>query len=212
MMKRKNTYVLKKRYTAFLVVAAFLVCLPYHAAAQLLDSLALDTIHEYTSLEEAQKNPDKVIKLVLKRSKLKQIPSAVFDFVNLQYLDLSKNQISELPQDIAKLSKLQVLVLSRNRIESLPGQIGLLKNLKTLNVNQNELISLPPQIGQLENLTVLDLWSNNITTFPDELKELKKLKRLDLRVILLNDEEQKKIQLLLPHTQIFFSPSCRCGP
>lgn len=182
----------------------------WQGRAQLLDSLTLDTMTAFTSLEEALKQPDKVIKLVLRKEKLSVFPQEILSFKNLQYLDLSKNRLKEIPEEIDSLKSLQVLILSKNDIETLPKEIGLLKSLRMLNVNQNELVSLPPQIGNLENLQYLDLWSNNISYFPEQMKYLKNLKVMDLRVILINTPDQKKIQEMLPHTRIYFSPSCNC--
>lgn len=176
----------------------------------LLDSLTLDTIQAYTSLEEALKNPDKVIKLELRKKKLKNFPKEIFQFKNLQYLDLSKNNIKEIPEEIEQLGSLQYLSLSKNKIESVPKQIGELTHLYFLNLNQNDLSALPPQIGKLSKLRNLDLWSNNIERFPNEMKELKSLKLLDLRVILIPDAEQERIQAMLPKAKIHFSPYCKC--
>lgn len=182
----------------------------YNCFAQQLDSLSLDTLTGYESIELAMQQPDKVVKLVLRKKKLKSFPPEIFTFKNLQYLDLSKNQITDIPAEIGDLEQLQVLMLSKNQIEQLPATIGKLKNLKWLDVNQNELFALPEQIGYLENLEYLDLWSNNITVFPDDLMQLKKLKVLDLRVIIIDDEVQEQIQSYLPKTKIHFSPGCRC--
>lgn len=178
--------------------------------AQQLDSLTLDTLQAYTDLKFALQEPDKVIKLKLKKNRLKIFPLEILRFKNLQYLDLSKNSIETIPSGIDSLQALQVLILSKNDIETLPNEIGNLKNLRILNVNQNELTALPPQIGDLGNLEYLDLWSNNIIDFPDRIVQLEKLKVLDLRVILIEDEVQQHIQSLLPHTKIYFSPGCRC--
>ena len=180
------------------------------AQGQLLDSLSLVNAKEFTNLDSALKTPDEVIRLVLRKNKLKEIPKEIFQFTNLQYLDLSKNKIKEIPEDIGKLQNLQKLILSRNNIEVLPKEIGMLKNLTELNVNQNDLISIPSQIASLENLVYLDLWSNNLSGLPDEIGNLKKLRELDLRVILLDDSEQERIKELLPKTTIYFSPSCKC--
>jgi Leucine-rich repeat (LRR) protein len=180
------------------------------AQTQLLDSLTLDTLTAYTSLSEAMKNPDKVIKLELRKKKLKKFPEEIFKFKNLQYLDLSKNSIKEIPAEIDSLKYLQILILSKNELETLPKEIGELKMLQYLNVNQNELTSLPAQIGSLTNLKNLDLWSNNVDSFPSEMKYLKKLLVLDLRVILIPDAEQQRLQELLPKTKIYFSPYCKC--
>ena len=178
--------------------------------AQLLDSLSLDTLTAITSMAEAIKNPDAVVKLELKKQKLSAIPSEIRKFKNLQYLDLSKNKITELPEWIGELTNLQYLILSKNKLVILPKQIGDLAELKYLNANQNELESIPAQMGKLHNLTRLDLWSNNIGSLPEEVKYMKSLRILDLRAILFSDLEQQKIHELLPGTFIYFSPNCKC--
>ena len=176
----------------------------------LLDSLSLDTLQGFTDLKEALKDPDKVVKLVLRKQKLKEFPAAILQFKNLQYLDLSKNSIRELPPEIAKLQHLQYFAISKNNLEGFIPELGELVHLRWLIMNQNELTLLPPQIGKLVNLEYLDLWSNNLDHFPDDLKFLKNLKRLDLRVIMITDQEQSRIAGLLPNTKIFFSATCNC--
>lgn len=180
------------------------------AQTPLYDSLSLDTMQAFTSLEEALKNPEKVIKLELRKKKLKVFPAEILKLKNLQYLDLSKNDIKEIPAEISELKNLQYLSISKNSLEALPIQIGELENLYYLNANQNELAVIPYQIGKLSKLKYLDLWSNNIENFPNELKDLKNLKVLDLRVILIPDAEQNRIQALLPKTKVHFSPYCKC--
>jgi len=179
--------------------------------AQLLDSLSLDTVYTYHSIEEGLKQPDMVFKLSLRKKKLKTFPMEILRFKNLQYLDLSKNQLEELPPKISELLYLQYLSLSRNKLITLPAAIGRLKNLKRLIVNQNDIGYLPKEIGESENLEYLDLWSNEISDLPEDIKNLKKLRLLDMRVILINNTQQKIIEELLPETKIYFSPSCNCG-
>ncbi len=176
----------------------------------LLDSLTLDTLTAYTSIESAMKDPEKVIKLELRKKRLKSFPMEILKFPNLQYLDLSKNDIKDLPVEIGQLNNLQYFAISKNGLQELPLQIGELTNLYYLNANQNDLSSLPPQIGKLTKLRNLDLWCNNIDKFPDELMNLKSLKVLDLRVILIPDMQQNNLQALLPNTKIYFSPFCKC--
>ena len=180
--------------------------------AQLLDSLSLDTTKTFTSLEEALKEPESVIKLSLRKMKLKTFPPEIFKFVNLQYLDLSKNNIEELPPEIESLKQLQVLIMSKNKLTTTHPNIGRLVNLKQLNLNQNSIVLFPPQIGDLENLEYLDLWSNEITELPDSMEKLKKLKVVDLRVIIMTEEKQKQIKEMFPATTIvYFTPNCNCG-
>lgn len=183
-----------------------------NALYPLLDSTALDTMAGYTDLVAAMKEPEKVVKLVLRKQKLKAFPKEIWSFPNLQYLDLSKNQIADFPDTLGQLKSLQVLHLSKNKIESIPRDLGELTNLVILDMNQNELIMLPPQIGKLKKLQYLDLWSNNISSFPEELKDIQdNLKVLDLRVILINYDTQDRIRKLLPKTTIYFSPPCHCN-
>lgn len=191
-------------------IFALIIVFSKQVNAQLLDSLTIARMDEFTSLDSALKHPDQVIKLVLKRKHLKAIPSEVFTFRNLQYLDVSKNSIKELPEQIGFLLNLQYFICNKTGLERLPKEIGMLKNLRYININQNELEGLPPQFGNLEKLEIADMWSNNLADFPETLKNLKALKVLDLRNILLSDEQQNHLQELMPKTKIFFSPSCKC--
>ena len=212
-----NSYRKSAGKTTIVVFILLMICLADKAKAQLvtyplLDSITLDTMAGFTDLASAMKEPEKVIKLVLRKEKLKAFPKEIWSFPNLQYLDLSKNQITEFPDTLGQLKNLQVLHLSKNKIESIPRDIGELTNLVILEVNQNELTMLPPQIGKLKKLQYLDLWSNNISIFPEELKEIQdNLKVMDLRVILINYDAQDRIRKLLPKTTIYFSPPCNCN-
>lgn len=193
------------------IVFAMLFVFPYcDTKAQQLDSLTLDTLQPFTSIQEALKQPEKVVKLELRRNKLKEVPPEVFLFKNLQYLDLSKNSIKVLPPEIDSLQALQILILKKNDLVTLPKQIGHLKNLIVLDVSQNDLVTLPPQIGDLENLEVLELWDNDLGDFPEQMAYLFKLKELYLQSILIDEDEQQRIKGMLPKTNIHFSPSCKC--
>ena len=80
----------------FAMIAGLVLFVNQTLAQQpLLDSLTLDTLTAYTSLEEALKNPELVIKLELRKKGLKVFPKEIIQFTNLQYLDLSKNKITD---------------------------------------------------------------------------------------------------------------------
>ncbi|MGZ3885314.1 MAG: hypothetical protein ACXVPD_14285, partial [Bacteroidia bacterium] len=91
-----------KKWLAFLL----LLCFFSGAQGQLLDSVSVYHAEEYDNLDSALKHPDAVIKLVLKRKHLKSFPMEVFQFKNLQYLDISKNSIKELPEGLGQLKYL----------------------------------------------------------------------------------------------------------
>lgn len=195
----------------FKIVFIFLLSFSFKISnAQLLDSLSLDTMQGFTSLQEAIKNPDAVFKLVLRKQHLKSFPKEILQFKNLQYLDISKNSISELSDSIYVLTNLQYFACSKTGLKRLPKEIGKLSNLLYLNFNQNDLESLPPQIGNLEKLEILDLWSNNFDEYPSTLSGLKSLKVIDLRNILISDEVQTNLQNMMPRAKVYMSPSCKC--
>lgn len=208
----KSNNRLKKTIKAIsaLVLLSVLFLQKTTAQNQLLDSLTLDTVTAFTSINEAMLHPEQVIKLELRKKRLKKFPPEIFNFINLQYLDISKNDIEELPAEIGQLKNLQYLAISRNGLQEFPTQIGNLTNLYYLEANNNDLTSLPSEMGKLEKLKLLDLWSNDIDKFPTEIRNLKNLLLLDLRVIMIPDAEQDRVQSLLPHTKIYFSPYCKC--
>ncbi|MBI2968833.1 MAG: leucine-rich repeat domain-containing protein [Bacteroidetes bacterium] len=165
----------------------------------------------FYDIETALFQPDSVFILNLSRQKLKEFPIEILKLRNLRELNVSRNRLTGIPSEIGLLQNLEILDLSKNKIDTLPAEIGMLINLKRLIMNRNEVESFPPEIGNLSNLETLDAWSNNLVSFPDEIGQLEKLKILDLRVIEINDSEQKRIQEMLPGTKIYFSPSCNCG-
>ena len=182
----------------------------YHA--QVLTDEALDTI-KVLNLEQAlKKDPLQVYKLSLKKMKLREFPEEIYQFKNLQTLDVSKNKLIYFPRKITVFPYLQELDFSNNKISSIPKELGELIELKKLIVNQNDLTSLPPEISNLKKLIFLDVWGNDIGFLPPEIESLKEtLKEIDMRVILMSNEEHKKIKELLPETKIHFSKSCNCG-
>lgn len=193
------------------IVVLLCLMLPFAVSAQLLDSLSLDTTTACTSIQEALKDSNNVIKLDLSKQRLSEFPKELRKLTSLQYLDLSRNKITDIPTWIGELKDLQVLILYKNKIDSLRSQIGDLSHLKTLDLNRTDLEKLPHTIGKLKELQTLNLWSDNIGSYPYELKYLSdNLKTLDLRDVLVNDASQHFLKTILPNTTIYFSPICPC--
>lgn len=102
----------------------------------------------YTNLNEALKNPDKVVRLSI--SNFKEVPiEDLKKFKNLQDLSLNNSYLKELPTDIGDLKNLQDLSLINNNIKELPASLGKLSQLKSLNTSLNPLEKLPESIGEL---------------------------------------------------------------
>ena len=109
--------------------------------ASLLDDATLSKEKEYTSLEEALKEPTKVYRLDLSHNGLVEFPAEILRLPNLQSLNLSNNGIETLPTDIVKLHKLQHLNLSTNGLKKLPAEIASLRYLKKLDISQNQFLN-----------------------------------------------------------------------
>ncbi len=203
---------------------------PYNSAfnvepINMLDLDALENMNGFTSLEEALKNPDAVVKLDLQNNGMKALPPEIGRFRNLQYLNVSRNQLSELPREIGNLARLQVLNVSGNQIDVVPAELRRLQSLKQLNLSTNLLKKLPPEIGSLTKLEFLDasenrltqvpaaiglatnlrtvyLRTNSLTTLPPEIGKLKRLRDLDIDDNYFTDEDLDIVFATLPDTNI----------
>lgn len=194
-----------------LLLFYFAFCNTNVEAQMLLDSLSLSQQPIYKGMFTALANPDSVFRLDLSRKKLKELPSDLLKFKNLQELKISRNSLKELPLWIGDFKNLQLLDVSYNDLKELPVEIGKLESLVCLFLNRNLIETLPHEIGSLKNLEVIELWDNEIGVLPEELKNCKSLRKLELRGILFSASEQKQINELLPETEVYFSPSCNCG-
>lgn len=171
----------------------------------------LDSIPVYKDLQEALKNPDDVVQLVLKKKKYTSIPSEIWSFKNLEYLDLSKNKLDSVPVEIKSLKKLKVLKLAKNDFSSMPNVLYELKNLEILVISDNEIAFLSPAIQKMKSLKYLDLYRNNIYMVPEEMSQMKSLVKMDLRGISLNVNQQAGVREVLPNVKVYFSPPCNCN-
>ncbi|MCS6809266.1 MAG: leucine-rich repeat domain-containing protein [Bacteroidota bacterium] len=137
-----NNQLLMRILLLYAIVFLSTVLLPLHAQeASILDDKALEKEKEYTSLDEALKNPQKVYKLDLSHSGLVEFPLEILKLPNLQRLNLSHNGLESIPPSIAQLTKLQHLNLSTNGLKKLPAEIAGLKHLKSLDISQNQFVA-----------------------------------------------------------------------
>lgn len=162
---------------------------------------------EFTSLEEALKNPEKVYRLNLSNQNLILQDIAWSRFTNLTYLSFKNDHLKEIPKEIGNLPHLKILDLSGNDFKILPESIGNLRELeelylnddkyldidnnmstlshlprlKILHLENNHLKGVPKNIKRLKQLEMLYLNDNDFISFPREVTGLKKLKYLDLK-------------------------------
>lgn len=160
-----------------------------------------------STLEAAQKTtrPDTVTKLAFNQLDLKNVPNIVYQFPNLEELDLSKNALSQLPARLtAEIPALKRLSLLGNDIPDDSVFITFNNHLLALNLQSNKLTRVPPSVrhnrrleslwlgnnnltsldmrtlSRLRWLTDLNLYNAGLTTLPNTIGRLKRVKVLDL--------------------------------
>ena len=100
------------------------------------------------------------------------VPKHLFNFSNLQVLDMSMNELTgELPAEAfadVQDSSLSFLSLHTNKLSgNIPSSIRNLTNLATLDLSLNEFSGeIPSEIGELSNLNILFLGRNNYDEAP----------------------------------------------
>lgn len=166
------------------------------------------TVYDWDEVVDA--DPDTVYAISLRKSKLDSIPTKLYEFKNLVYLNLEKNNLKDLPDEFTVFSNLKTLDLGKNEFTVFPISICQLGELKILRLHMNEIAYLPVCIGSLNQLEELDLFKNPIRKLPEELTQLKRLKLLELRSIKFSPDFQQKWERALPNTKIMFDPPCDC--
>lgn len=196
---------MKKLIIRILCISLFLFTLNTVFGQSL--SNILSTQKEYTSIDEANIEPEKVLRLNLSNLNLENANINFSKFVNLQSLILRNDHLTKLPLGISELKNLKMLDVGANLIDVLPEDflnlikleelfldedinlklkedieiLGRMPNLKSLHLNNNGMQKLPENFVKLKKLQYLYLNDNQLDTFPNELKKLKQLKYLDIR-------------------------------
>ncbi len=172
---------MKKNVFSLYCIVFFLGFIHSIAAQKLLSEQELAAAKEYTSIETALTEADKVYKLSL-------------------------TGIKALPADIAKLPNLQVLILSGVQDADLKNILGQIANLpiQELYLRESQLTALPAEIAKLKNLRQLDLSFNKYTTLPAEIGQCSKLQTLNLLENKFAPEEKDKVKKMLPNTNVLF--------
>lgn len=161
--------------------------------------------------EQAVKMPvDSVFAIDASHQKWDSLPSELYRFTQLKYLDISKNKLVELPNELRAFQQLRVLDASRNKLSGAPVAVCQLSHLKRLHIGRNNYSSLPACIGYLTELAVLDIWDNPIGSLPEELLKLTHLKKVDMQGIMLSPSFQDRWVKAMPNVKWYFDAPCHC--
>ena len=138
---------------------------------------------EYSNLEEALKNPEKVYRLNLSNQNIELPKESWSKFINLEYLSFKNDHLKEIPNEIALLKNLKVLDLSGNDFKILPLSFSELSNLEELFLNDEKNMKLYDNIeiiSLLPHLRVLHLENDNLSNLPKNIFKLTNLESLFL--------------------------------
>lgn len=130
-----------------------------------LSALNVDTVGE-------ERRRD-TIQLYLNNNRLVSLPSSIYLFSNLQFLDISNNGLTAICEGITRLTKLKTLIAKNNRLDeySLPKEFGSLQ-LELLNLSGNRFEEVPLQCTKLLRLQSLSLGGNRLKSIPPEIENL----------------------------------------
>ena len=124
--------------------------------AQLMSLSELADQKTYYSIDQAEREPDKAMKLqVLRRAYT--FPTSVLRMNKLQYLKMNHTLVEKIPAAIENLESLRVLLLRGNKLTEIPAQIGQLTNLLHLDLSKNKLKQIDTTLSQLFQLQIVQL-------------------------------------------------------
>jgi Leucine-rich repeat (LRR) protein len=130
---------------------------------RLLNAAQLREARWFYTMEEALAYPDQVYKLSLAEYPMKELPSEIFQFKNLQILNLNGCGLQTLSDSIHVFHHLQFFYLYDNKLRNLPQGLRELKNLEVLYLGKNKLFEIPVWVGGLGKIHRLDISRNRMT-------------------------------------------------
>ena len=132
-------------------------------------------------IDECLSDPS-IYELVLADFGLAEAPSILFDppILHITILDLCDNKIKEIPEAIQNLINLQKLLVGNNLLTELPEALGNLCDLDELDANHNQLTDLPQTLMFCDKLTQLTIDYNAFTEIPTVVFDISSLASLFL--------------------------------
>lgn len=150
-----------------------------------------DKSKEYTSINEALKEPEKVFRLNLSNQNITISNDSWAKFINLEYLNLKGDHLKEIPIAITTIKSLKTLDLSGNDFKVLPDEFSNLTSLEEIYLNEEKNMLLPKTLSvlsKLPKLKSLHLENDGLSNLPIEILSFKNLENLYL-----NQNNFKKI-------------------
>ncbi len=153
----------------------------------LLNKRQLKGVKIYCDIDDAMREPEKVIILDLTGKRLDSLPESIGQLINLQVLKLGCKINDSVPKRIIRKSRRiggGIMHLDRgtgrfikyNYITKLPDSIKFLTKLQEINLSNNRLKEVPFELAKLKQLKLVNLNVNYALL--DKVDDLKKLKSM----------------------------------
>jgi len=174
------------------------------------NSVLYEKVRRYKLYELDTANVDSVSAINLSKTKLTEIPTILYRFDKIEYLDLSKNKLKNV-DSLHVFANLQYLDLGKNKLETFPISICRLSELRWLSLQSNNISIIPPCIQYCQRLEYVDLWGSMISSMPEEMALIHTLKEIDLSAIQFNQYQQEQLRELFPNVRLKMGQACNCG-
>lgn len=115
---------------------------------------------------------DKLISLLLCNNNLEKIDDNIFDFPNLEHLEVNYNSISELPPGIQKLLLLKEFKIHGNKLIQLPNELVNLTHLQDFSLDYDLIKKIPKELALNENIYIRYYYEGNIREVSYEIRQL----------------------------------------
>ena len=120
--------------------------------------------------------------LLLKKTRIKELPSSIQYLTSLEILDVSEcRKIQELPDIFGNMRCLRKLCLSETRIKQVPSSIGYLESLESLDLSDCYNFENFPEMVKTKCLRELFLVGTSIKELPSSIGNLESLETINLR-------------------------------
>lgn len=167
-------------------------------------------VKEYSTIEEAILEPEKVEFLNLTGKGLTTLSPEITQLTNMEILWLQENpdlDWNEACNQLQQIPKLRALVLSTNDLKKLPSCLTDLKSIAILDLSNNPDLDWTETfevLRKMPGLTVLSLTNCNLKTLPPQVIQLKGLQKIFLWNNSISPENQALLNRLLPGVSLEF--------
>lgn len=130
---------------------------------------SINTLERLYSIQE--KDYGYINAINIRGCNCKKFPQVIFEFFNLESLDISSNNLDYISNNFHKLTNLEELILDYNEISELPKSLSMCSNLNYISISQTKIQILPKWLSNL-NLECLEFNDNIIKSIQFDITKI----------------------------------------